>query len=398
MRALVLVPLALLLAVAALLASVAQAWQQTAPALAAAAFPLDGSAKANLAVDLYQAKQVAEQAPEAKPPAAAVALAREAYRREPLAVDALYVIARDAQSSAPDKVLPLLEKANGLSRRSNLIAVDLLAAYSRTGRERGALDVVDQILRRETVLQGPILQLMANAAGRRELHEALLKLLANRPPWSDQFWRQLAQSPEGLKAAADLRIAFASQGGKVDPQVDRLLMEGLADQGRQDDALRLGMALFPQAHLAGDRPDNLLRNADFKAEPDYLPFDWRLLNSGDAGASRDASHGVLQVSALAGSHGDVAEQLVRLPPGRVRLAGTARPTEGSSDPEALHVEIVCAAGPQNGRTLMSAPAGSFSAAFASGECPWAWLRIHVELPSDAEATEWVVHGLSLASA
>lgn len=382
-----------LVAVAAGLSAFAQAGARLAPERAAEAFPLDGGAREAAATARYARTQAKAEDPFIAPSAGVVNLARSAYLREPILPAATVILARDAARSHKKSRTEILEAGHALSRRSTVLNFDLISDYGNAGDADSTLPLIDEILRRETAVHGLLLERLAALAGDPAVGEKILELLALDAPWGPQFWRQLAQSPTGLTNAANLRLAYAKSGGVNDPEVDRLLVEGLAGQARFDDASRLARGLFPSARSLGlASSGGLLRNPRFADKPDILPFDWRLISSGEYGAGRSGDEGGVLISALGGSRGIVMEQLLALPPRRLRLSGSIEPV-GTAKWDQLFVSLDCADRPDS--TIFSGNASQLPAQIAAPPCRWAWLRVSVRLPSEAEAQEWAVHDISL---
>src|SRR5690606_2927642 len=148
------------------------------PALAATVFPLSGAPKGTLASRLANVDFANQMSAEGAPRTAdalrgarlapgTLALARQAYRREPPAVDALRVVAMDQLSKEQDsQALATLEGARALSRRSTGISVLLLDRYGREGRVRDGMEVLDELLRRGSSTQGELLVALAANVGR----------------------------------------------------------------------------------------------------------------------------------------------------------------------------------------------------------------------------------------
>ena len=183
------------------------------PALAAAVSPLSGSAKAALAsrvaaaglADQLSGRQSAlttDALRGVRLPPLALELALEGYKREPLAIDAVRVIAIDLLARRRDpQALAVLEGARALSRRSTGVSILLLDRYGREGRDRDGMAVLDELLRRRSNAHSDLIAGLVANLQRDELLPDYRRLLSSKPPWSDIFWRQLAQSPPGLQNA-----------------------------------------------------------------------------------------------------------------------------------------------------------------------------------------------------
>ncbi len=322
---------------------------------------------------------------------ATVLLARQAYAREPLSPEALALIARDMGTRTKIKELALLEAANLISRRSNQVSLDLMAAYAYADNQHESLKVLDQLLSRNSVAQGPLLDGLSAMVANSNMRPSVLRLLSRNPPWAPQFWRRLAQSAQGLPGAAELRLARARQNASVDPDLDRMLIEGLAGQGLFGDAERIGNTLFPEAGISR-KQEIVLRNTSFSFQPDYLPFDWRLISNGDYGTTIDLAHSVLAISALAGSSGTAAEQLVHLSQGAYRLSVQLDPRSAPAG-DHLGVSLICA--DQAANILFKDRITRLPALINNSTCTWAYLRVFIQLPSDAQDMDWAIQNIVL---
>lgn len=396
MRNLIVIVVAGTICIMSALAAFAQAGQRVDPQAAAGVFPFNGQSRAHAAQVRLGLARAEARNPFLAPDAKTHDMALDAYRLEPIEPEAIAIIARGQGGGDLARRSATLSAAHALSRRSTMLNTELMVLEGRTGNIGRALQLLDEILRRETAAHGQVLDQMVAYAGDSSLAPLLLDLLANDAPWRAQFWRQVAQSPAGLKNAANLRIGFARRGGTNDPAVDKMLIAGLAGQNRFDDAARLATTLFAEARGV-DRPaaGNLLREGDFAAGADLFPFDWRLTSTGDFGAGRLSGTSGMLISALSGSRGVAAEQLVALPAAPLRLAAEIdAPAPGTA--EQLLVELRCAEGSQS--VIFSGTLGDLPARIPRQECKWAWLRFIVKVPPDASAADWTVHRATLSRA
>ena len=378
----------LLLAAAAGAAAFSAAGKLANPAAAARAFPLNGEAAAERAMRRYEAQMRKARNPAALPDPAIRALALDAYRREPLNLDAAFILLRgNAQMSAARR-LDALDAAYRLSRRSTPVSFDLLTAHSRAGNTAGAIGVLDSMLRRQTAVHGQLLAFLSGLVRDRSTHGDFLVLLSRKPAWAGQFWRQLAQTPDGLPGAWPLWQRVRSAGIATEPELDALLVSGLADQGLFDDAEAMARRVSAFDWGAG------LRNGEFARLPDVVPFDWQLYATGDYGAAIAADREALVVSALPGSRGTVARQIVRLDQARYGMnadLGPGAPLQGNA---MLRARVDCL-DPAAVGTLLEAPVADLPASFARGICRWAQVSLNVAVPEAADGQEWTVERMRL---
>lgn len=379
------------LAVAALLLTFAQAGAAINPVFAARLGPASGPVQGVLAATIAKTRSVA--AGKVVFPPEALALAQAAYRREPLSSHAATILAGRMAVDNPRAALAVQEAVNRNTRRNTDLSVQLLSSYARLGKSAEGLSVLDVLLRRQTLLHRDLLGIMSLEVRRKQLLGEFRQLLARKPPWSDQFWRQLAQSPEGLANAAALRRAFAQDGGRVDPEVDALLIGGLAQAGYYEAAEDLAATSFPNAVV---RPGNLLRNGDFGAKPVVSPLDWEIRENSDFGASIDNRRNVLAVSAVPGARGEAGRQLVRLSAGKVAVSMELAGRPETGDARWLGLSLDCAGSKgEAGRVLLATTFASPGRRIVSDPCRWAWLRLTLTVPVESEGLELEVRRITI---
>jgi hypothetical protein len=377
-----------MLAAAAAASAFSAAGEATNPALAARVFPLNGDARAEQAMRRYEAQMRKARDPAAVPDPVVHALAVEAYRREPLNLDAAFILLRGAVGMSDEQRTAALDAAYRLSRRSTPISFDLLTAHSRAGNTAGAIGSLDSMLRRQTPVHGQLLTFLSGLVGDRATHRDFVALLSSEPEWAGQFWRQLAQTPAGLKGALPLWQQVKSAGIATDPELDALLVSGLAGQGLFDDSQAMARRVSALDWGAG------LRNDEFSRLPDVMPFDWQLSATGDYGAEIAADREALIVSALSGSRGVVARQIVRLDRPEYRLVARLSPGGPPPARSMLRARVDCLAPAAEG-VLLEAPLSVLPNSFGRGACRWAQVSLNVAVPEAADGQEWSVERLQL---
>lgn len=377
-------------------ATLAQVGGPSAAAATSRLFPPNGEAGGRAARAAYAKVLQNAGNPLAPAPPEVLESAKAAYVREPLQPDLVAVLASPMVARENDaRAIELLSAGHGFTRRSTLLNSQLMTVYARNRQMAPAFALIDEILRRETAAHGEILKSLAQFAGNPAYAPTILGILDSKVPWSAQFWRQLAQSVPGLGNAADLRIGYARQGGIGTPEIDRMLVIGLAGQARFGDAERLARVLFPQAMRARlPARGNLLANGDFASPPDILPFDWDVRSGGDYSAQIPWGRSELAISALSGARAVVSRQLVRLRPTELAVSvdSSAASSNGLGE---LKARLVCASGDQ--RPLLEASAIGLSRTIPAPGCEWAWFEIEAAIPSDGSSQDWVVRRVVLRS-
>ena len=286
-----------------------------------------------------------------------IKLARDAWLKEPLASDALSVLAADLrQSSGGDQFVKLLRLASSLDKRNRFVgALQLdLALQSRDIPRTFALierlSLTSPRLKSEFV--APLPALLAEEGGVRIIRGAL----ASEPVWATDFWYRVPGNPRVVSRMYELRrqIDF---GATAD--TDARLMKALVDNAFYSEAIDFWKI------LEGQRAHPL---AFLDAET-FPPIGWRVVSTGERSLSpRDA--GRYDVYVERETAGELATQLVQLQPGSYDFsADVARPEDG----ESIDVSLQCATSGENEpfvSSLAERPAWEID-----GSCEIYWLTI-----------------------
>lgn len=269
---------------------------------------------------------------------AALADARAALRREPLATTALTLIAfdREAHGAQPEAAKIMLA-VRALDKRQLIANAWLIGHYGRTaGSSRDVLGLLDEALKIRPQLTEQYMPALAQGLINPDTIPVFQQMLRAKPAWELAFWNAVASNDAALPNAEVLRgrmLAGAEEPGRI----DAMLMGAFIRAKRMDLALSYARSL---PEIPGDR-DNLLRNASFGATPLMPPLDWELVGDGRMTAAIDEGRGTLIINAIGGSAGTAARQLIALPPGQYSLLvklGRADFSRGSD----LNVRVYCA--------------------------------------------------------
>lgn len=368
-----------------------------APAAAyAVGFPPTGTARANSAMMTYGIRTLKD--PKAAATKSEVALARAAYRAEPLSSTALSLIIPTMPEGKARQ--SLLARTGELTRRNSLINEEQIRTAALRGDDTAFFRWLSRSLLTNNDLRAAYVGAMADATAREGAVAALTPVIGPAPSWSDAYWQQVIQRPASLLNAAKLRAAVARAPWRqaTISRWDRYLSIGLTNRGQFDAA----HALYKGLGLARERNSgNLLSDGDFERQPQLPPFDWQLAVSGTLGASIDEKDKNLLVSAIGGARGFAARQLVSLSPGNYRL-GWSLSASMPIDPATLMARVTCA---EPGVKIakiqpISLATGKHAAPFAIPEsaCRWYWLSIDVALLDDSAGVDAYFRNISLAPA
>lgn len=385
------------LAVVVGVSSYVTAHEVTAPAAAhAVGFPPNGTARANFAMMTYGIRTLRD--PGAVPTKDEVALARSAYRSEPLSSTALSMILPTMPEGKTRQ--SLLARTGELTRRNSLLNEEQIKAAALRGDDRAFFRWLSRSVLTNNDLRAAYVGAMADATAKEGAVAALTPVIGPAPRWSDYYWQRVVQRPASLANAAKLRVAVAGAPWRQTAisQSDRYLSTGLTNRGQFDAAYALytGLGLGRTS-----RSGNSLSDGGFDRQPQLPPFDWQLSVSGTLGASIDAQDKSLLVSAIGGARGFAARQLVRLSPGNYRL-GWSLSASMPIDRSTLLARVTCAEpGVKAVKPLpISLETGEHAAQFAISKsaCRWYWFSIDVVLPDDSAGVDAYFRNISLAPA
>ena len=389
----------LLRGAAIVLLTVAAAWLVTAatigttlghanPALARQVWPVAAAPRSALA-----ATQITPGAP-ASSIASADTLARAAIAREPVDVAAARTLALVAAVRGDGaRSNGWLAYAERLSRRDLATQMALIELAVARGDVTGALVHYDRALSTSARAPDILFPVLVPAVNNPAVVEPMARLLARRPDWWYSFTLQLVQ--QGA-APPNLYRLLAAERLRVDIPVERDVaiagMKQLAAAQRVDLAAALYERLVP-----GQRAGARLNNGGFAPVAPIPPFDWDLVAGGNVSASMETLPGrgrVLYLNSPDANDGQVAQQLLRLTPGRYALDWLY----GGGAPEGLRarLSVVCLAGQpviaeRVDAGLAEGRARPLGLRFVvPGDCPAQWLRIDVRAGVDPSATSpWI---------
>ena len=233
-------------------------------------------------------------------PARAESLFAAAKRRDPRSEAARYFLAE--RYFQTDRILPGLVEMGALARLSERASQPLVPALVAYARTPGAIDQLRRFFVLAPKVRDQTLGLLAADARNAPL---VLALMPNaRSISKDSDWpRRLIQS---MVAAGDYAGAEAMWKR----------LSGVADRG-------------------------LIYNAQFRDLAAPPPFNWNY-GSGSAGVAEPTGGGGLDVIYYGRDDATLASQMLRLPPGRYRLA---MQIDGPSRASGLGWTIVCFPGP-----------------------------------------------------
>ncbi|MEL6875618.1 MAG: hypothetical protein AAGM33_09075 [Pseudomonadota bacterium] len=382
--------IALILAFFAASQSLAIVMQRANPALASGFWPANGMAHQAIAEALL-AREVQEsgsQIPESIK-AKTVGHARQAFLSEPAVPEALSIVAMSLDAAEQARMMDEVEK---LSRRNQiLIGWKIIDSGKREDLD-GVLKYYDISLRGNAAARDALLPTMAASLQNDDLVEPFRKLLAQQPPWSEYFWIWVARSPQSLENAANLRMGLVGEDIPKRVFRDEWLVEQLAVTEKFEKASALRSVLKPLPKNGGV----YVRNADFDEQSYFPPLDWELVSNGDYGAGLNGQYGTLDLSAVGGSNGRFARQLVELPAEKLQLQVTM--TDAPPASAVITLSLSCA-DRENASLAFRLNRAKLSAILdlTKSDCTYYWLEIKGRTASDSEGFDVSFDAIKIAA-
>jgi hypothetical protein len=284
----------------------------------------------------------------------APALARAAYAREPLASDAIFVLAlAQSQPGEEYRAGPIAKLGAAIDKRNALLELLLIADAARRQDYRAMLDYADVLAAAHPRLARSVLAPLFDRLGEPAALPIVATALADNARWTDAFKGYVPRDEAALRNYLVLRRR-APAGSHWES--DEKLIATLADRGMYEEAFAMW---------------RLVANADgnefgFVTDGRFAPIGWRLVVLGDR-VARIGNDGAMTLTVERGASGELARQLLALPPGRYRLE--TRIVSAEADPS-LWVALSCANAEDARRRPLTA-----QVEFTVGEagCPAYWL-------------------------
>jgi hypothetical protein len=317
------------------------------------------------------------------------ALVRTALARDLTVIAGIELRGADrAASGRQAEAARLFALSDRLSRRSLPTRLWLIQASVDRGDVAGALANFDLALRTSTEAPAILFPVLAKASADPTLTVPLARLLDRPSDWRLTYFEwALANGPD-LSSLANMMMQMRDRRLIEENRLDQRLVELLVTKSEFTQAVHLKRRFDP-------KPAGLVADPHFADPSARYPFGWGLGSDGSIGAERSlaASGPVLAYRATAPRSGQVAAQLLILPPGNYRLetrtaaaATGVAPlwtlTCGDSGPGLAQLEQPLVAGAQA------------AAAFAVPQgCPAQWLVLRIrpstETRVQAGEIDWV---------
>lgn len=249
----------------------------------------------------------------------AVAIAREALRHDPTAVEAVATLAADAfargDQAEGERLLGYSQKLSRRDLRTQLMAIELAVAQ---GDIAGALHHYDIALRTKKNAPTLLFPVLTSALGDPAIRAALVKTLKPQPRWGTGFINHVARSDADPAASAAFFRALQAIRVPVSDASNVALLNRLLTAKLFDEAWAYYAAVRPGSDRRQSRDP-----AFTSAVEDRSAFDWVPVNS--VGVSTTilpgAANGLFDFTMSMGNGGILLQQLQILSPGGYVLEG-----------------------------------------------------------------------------
>jgi hypothetical protein len=281
----------------------------------------DAGLQGQLQVDVSELQSFARGAADA---------ARTAFRMEPLATRAHVVLAIAEDDPARKRALVAL--ASDLNRRDMALQALVLQQRIDDRDYKGTIATLDQILRVNPEQESRFFPLLVEAMANEKTTPAFERILSQPLPWREPFLRFAV----GNRKVLDRLAAIRERVPLDNPEFDKRLIAGLAQEGRLDIAER--------AYQTIARPSGGGKSSTAWVS-DYPPFDWKLADEAGLRAQVSRNGERLEVLVDPGNGGVLASRLIQNPKGPLAFSFThdIAPEEQLKD---VQVVVGCRGTPQ----------------------------------------------------
>lgn len=282
-------------------------------------------------------------------------LARKAFAREPLAGDALFVLAIDQGAGAnPEAVNAMLEGAYALDKRNRNIGALQLQQAALTGDITQTFGIIDRLATLYPALKSDFVAPLTLALSDPASLAPLQTALEGDPVWSEAFWLAVPRDAQRVSTMYALRQQIDNG---TSAQSDAALLAELAKQELY------GPAFDFWAQIS-DQQQNLL---GFVMDDAFPPFGWELTASGERAMSK---RGDTRFEAYVqnDTSGELARQLLHLQPGLYQFSASITPESQAAN---ITVDLQCVTGETG--VAASQPLNEAVRWYISSACETYWL-------------------------
>jgi len=260
------------------------------------------------------------------------AAASKAFGQEPLASDALFVLAADYRTKGElEKMQQVLNLGASLDKRNRNLGALQLEQAAMAGDIPETLAILDRLAITNPKLTSEFVRPLTAALDDASALPLLQTTIEQGPVWREAFWGSIPASATGVANMYALRRL--TDAGTT-PDTDAKLLAGLAGAGLYAEAL----AFWDENYGGEANPTAFLATGDF------APIGWKMVSSGER-AFASSGPGQFDIYILDQTFGELARQLVRLERGSYRLSARITPID---DAKAIEATLRCATSEADG--------------------------------------------------
>ncbi len=253
-----------------------------------------------------------------------IEMARESFAAEPLATNALFVLAVDRRAEGDlDAMQAILNGADALDKRNRHIGALRLEQAALSGELQRTFAVVNRLATTHPSLTSDFVRPLVAALNETDAVPILQDALDRKPVWGRHFWTAVPRDQAILLKMYELR-QLTDSGTTL--ETDARMLAALAAVGLYDEAFDF----WP--HVSDESAD-----FGFVANSSFPPFGWQVTTTGDRAMSARGD-GRFEIYVQNDTAGELARQLVRLEPGEYVFSARITPL---SDAEKITARLDC---------------------------------------------------------
>jgi len=304
--------------------------------------PTDGRIMGQLAASLIEAD------PNHVDRRAVSQLAKRALRQDATTVTAAVTLGILAQlDNAPALSREWFSYSQTLSRRNLGTQLWAIEDNVSRGNIRTALIHYDIALRTEPATADFLFPILTNAAADLAVRTPLVRMLATRPTWGENFLNHMSASGPNPSVTVQVFEALKRAGGTVPAAASSHVIDVLLNRGLLDSAWSYYALIRPGSVRSASRDTQFGANLVAPSRLDWNPID---ADGITASMQRTAEGGIFDFAAAPSVGGPLLFQDQLLPPGRYRLEGRVSDLDRATGTRPYWT-LTCKLGVANGQEL-----------------------------------------------